>query len=96
MWDIYDSLIVSVDDSIRLKDFAVGTYWTAVLTEDGSLGLAPSVYERYQRFPFSTDPKPGMLLSEAAAGLKSWNYAEDFPGAGRCQRISQPAGTHPR
>ncbi len=76
MWDIYDSLIVSVDDSIRLKDFAVGTYWTAVLTEDGSLGLAPSVYERYQRFPFSTDPKPGMLLSEAAAGLKSWNYAE--------------------
>ena len=32
MWDIYDSLIVSVDDSIRLKDFAVGTYWTAVLT----------------------------------------------------------------
>ena len=69
MWDIYDSLIVSVDDSIRLKDFAVGTYWTAVLTEDGSLGLAPSVYERYQRFPFSTDPKPGMLLSEAAAGL---------------------------
>ena len=34
MWDIYDSLIVSVDDSIRLERyFAVGTYWTAVLTE---------------------------------------------------------------
>lgn len=76
MWNICDSLIASVDGSIRIKDFAVGTYWTAVLTEDGFLGLAPSVYERYQRFPFTADPKPGMLLSEAAAGLRSWNYAE--------------------
>ena len=76
MWDIYDSLIASVDDSVRLKDFAVGTYWTAVLTEDGFLGLAPSVYERYQRFGFTVEPEPGMALSEIVPSLKAWNYAE--------------------
>ena len=52
MWEIYDALISATDDSIRIKDFAAGTYWTAVLTEDGVLGLAPSIRERYQRFPF--------------------------------------------
>ncbi len=76
MWKIYDALISAVDDSIRLKDFAAGTYWTAVLTEDGVLGLAPSIHERYQRFPFSIDPKPGMPLSEIVPGIKSWNYPE--------------------
>lgn len=76
MWDIYDSLIDTVDDSVKLKDFAVGTYWTAVLTEDGFLGLAPTIYERYQRFGFSVELKPGMLISDLVAGLKSWNYAE--------------------
>ena len=37
MWEIYDALISATDDSIRIKDFAAGTYWTAVLTEDGVL-----------------------------------------------------------
>ena len=76
MWDIYDSLIDTVDDSVKLEDFAVGIYWTAVLTQDGFLGLAPTVYERYQRFGFSVEPKSGMPLSDLVSGLKSWNYAE--------------------
>ncbi len=76
IWKIFDTLIDSVDDSVRIRDFTVGTYWTAVMTDDGSLGLAPSIHERYQRFEFSTEPRQGMLLSDMAAGLKSWNYAE--------------------
>lgn len=61
---------------IRIKDFAAGTYWTAVLTEDGVLGLAPSIRERYQRFPFDIEPVTGMPICDMAPGLKSWNYIE--------------------
>lgn len=76
MWEIYDALISATDDSIRIKDFAAGTYWTAVLTEDGVLGLAPSIRERYQRFPFDIEPVTGMPICDMAPGLKSWNYIE--------------------
>ncbi len=76
MWEIYDVLISSADSDIRIKDFAAGTYWTAVMTEDGILGLSPSIHERYQRFPFGIEPTAGMTAGEMAPGLKSWNYVE--------------------
>ncbi len=76
MWRYYDALIKNIDDSMKIKDFAVGTYWTGLLTDDGSLGIAPSIYERYQRFPFTHEPEPGMPLSEFVSSIKSWNYSE--------------------
>lgn len=77
MWTIYDRLIeTATDDSIKIRDFAVGTRFAAVFTEDGVLGLAPVITEKWDRFPFSVDPEPGMSLTELIPSIKSWNYHE--------------------
>lgn len=77
MWTLYDRLISSVNESSRtVKDFVVGAGWCIVLTDDDHAGLAPVRTEKWQRFSFGTDIRPGMPLSEAAAALKSWNMHE--------------------
>ncbi|MBR5228989.1 MAG: hypothetical protein IKV96_04030 [Firmicutes bacterium] len=76
MWDIYDRLIETVDDSIKIRDFVVGVRYAAVLTEDGVLGVAPVITEKWDRFPYEVDIEPGMSLSEMVASLKAWNYHE--------------------
>ena len=93
MWETYDVLISSADSDIRIRDFAAGTYWTAVLTEDGVLGLSPSIHERYQRFPFTIEPAAGMKISEMAP-----NQILELRGSihrhGGHQRLLQPAGPY--
>lgn len=87
MWEIYDALISATDDSIRIKDFAAGTYWTAVLTEDGVLGLAPSIRERYQRFPFDIEPVTGMPICDMAPGPEIMELHRSVHRTGGGQRI---------
>ena len=76
MWTIYDRLIETVDDSVKIRDFVVGARYAAVLTEDGVIGLAPVITEKWDRFPYSIDPQPGMSAVEFIPALKSWNYHE--------------------
>ena len=76
MWTIYDRLIETVDDSVKIRDFVVGARFAAVLTEDGVLGLAPVITEKWDRFPYSLDLQPGMSATEFIPALKSWNYHE--------------------
>ncbi len=80
MWTLYDRLISTVDDSVKIKDFVVGPQWTAVITEDDCVGLAWTVSEKFRRFEFDVKPEAGMSAAEIAAGIKSWNYHESALG----------------
>lgn len=102
MWELYDELIASVEPGVRLRDAAVGAEWTAVLTEDGGLGIAPTIREEFRRFSMEVKPEPGMDLIELAPAVKSWNYYEAALGLAavsafhnRPERIPETAEHHP-
>lgn len=77
MWAFYDRITDSVSNTdIKIKDFVVGAEWCIVVADDGNAGLAPVRTEKWRRFEFGTDIRQGMLLSEAALAVKSWNPHE--------------------
>lgn len=76
MWELYNALIDSVEPGQKLLDLAVGAEWTAVLSEDGGLGLAPTIREAFRRFDSAIKPAKGMDLSELAAAARAWDYYE--------------------
>lgn len=76
MWELYDNLIEGMTDEERIEDFVIGPFWTAVLSDRGSVGLAPVIIDNIVRFDFSFAPEKGMSLNEAAGHLKSWNFFE--------------------
>lgn len=76
-WSIYDRLLDSIKEKDPvIRDFVVGAEWCMVLAEDGTAGLAKVRTEKWQRFPFQVDIRPGMPLAEAAEAIRSWNPYE--------------------
>ena len=97
MWELYDALTASVEPGHRLLDLAVGAEWTAVLSEDGGLGLAPTIREAFRRFDSSVKAEKGMDLSELAAAARAWDYYDAALGLAAvnavCNRAERlPAG----
>lgn len=95
MWELYDALIASAEPGHRLADLAVGAEWTAVLSEDGGLGLAPTIRERFRRFDSETKPEKGMDLSELAAAARAWDYYEAALGLAALNAVHNRADRLP-
>lgn len=76
MWEFFDRLISDIDESIEVKDFVIGARWSAVLSDEGGVGIAPVFIERFDRFDMSYTPSYGMTLKEMAEGIYKWNFFE--------------------
>ena len=76
MWELYEILLSGIDDLEKVEDFLIGPRWSAVLSSSGSVGLAPVILEKYDRFDFSYQPEKGMTLKEFASHAGSWNFME--------------------
>lgn len=76
MWELYDELIDGMTEDDRIEDLVIGPFWTAVISDRGSVGIAPVIIDNVVRFDFSFEPEKGMKLRETAGHLKSWNFFE--------------------
>lgn len=76
MWKLYDTLIEGMDESETVEEFLIGPGWSVVMSSSGSIGIAPVIRERYDRFEMSFRPSKGMSLKEAASQIRSWNFME--------------------
>ena len=75
MWSLYDDLIDSVSKDITVESAVSGRRWTMLRTSDGRTGVAMTM--EGAQFP-SCRPESlvGTSLQEAAALVKSWNFAD--------------------
>ena len=75
MWSLYDDLIDSVSKDITVESAVSGHRWTMLRTSDGRTGVAMTM--EGAQFP-SCRPESlvGTSLQEAAALVKSWNFAD--------------------
>lgn len=75
MWELYDTLINGIPDSVTVEDFVEGPYWTAVKSDAGGIGLAMKINVE-TRPPVCGSVEKGMKLRRLAEAAKSWNFAE--------------------
>jgi uncharacterized protein (DUF4213/DUF364 family) len=75
MWEIYDTLIDGIPDSITVKDFAEGKHWMTVLSSEGGLGLAMRIDVATLHLQHERN-YAGMPLKRLAEYAKSWNFIE--------------------
>ncbi len=76
MWELYDRILSGMNDDVKVQDFLIGPRQAVVRSSSGSIGIAPVILERYDRFDFSWKPVPGVSLQEMASHLPSWNMQE--------------------
>ena len=74
MWSIYDKLIADMPDGPWVKEVICGETWTAVVSSEGTVGLAMTT--PVQTLPASEEEIVGMSLKKAAEKVKSWNFIE--------------------
>ena len=79
MWRLYDELIADAASDDRIERVDVGSSWTMVKTQRGRIGVAASHLSVSGR-PADGKDYAGMSLAEAAALVKSWNFAEAAVG----------------
>ncbi len=74
MWRLYDELIEAIPEEPRIAKLIVGETWTAVLSDEGGLGLAMTT--PVETLPPSCRSFEGMSLRLGAEKVKSWNFIE--------------------
>lgn len=74
MWELYDKLIETIPENIFVEKVICGKTWTAVLSSEGSIGLAMTT--PVETLPPSREEAVGMSLRAAAKKVKSWNFIE--------------------
>ncbi len=76
MWEIYDALLAGMNESETVEEWLIGPRWSVVRGSSGSIGIAPVIVEKYDRFDVSYQPAAGMSLKDVAAHIRSWNFME--------------------
>jgi len=74
VWELYDKLIEAIPENIFVEEVVCGKTWTAVLSSEGSIGLAMTT--PVETLPQSGEEPVGMSLRRAAEKVKSWNFIE--------------------
>lgn len=73
MWKLYDSLIEKIPESIKVKDFVIGSDFVMVITDYGA-GISRLLYDK--RFSFQNNINKNMSLKNLSKSIKSWNFIE--------------------
>lgn len=71
-WKIYDDIIASLPDDLRVTEIIVGKHWNLVSTEENT-----SIAMRYMEGKLEqadADPLVGRPVKEVASLVKSWNF----------------------
>lgn len=74
MWKLYDELIADIPEGIKVSRVIIGKTWTAVLSSEGSVGLAMTT--PVETLGRSSENLEGMSLKSVGEKVKSWNFIE--------------------